>query len=284
MVKIRSKSLTVVTVQCAAHTGNCGRRRAPPRVSHRARTRAGSSLSPPGTQLPFPLLLLLRSRARAEPSPSNAAGCVRAGQTSPPFSIPRTPTLQNPDPPHPAPPQLLPEPDFAVPRPESSPPLPAAIEAPRRALPLTPTTPLRPSSARFEPVVSFPASPSSSPTLFPFDSDAVGVGTPLRRRGRRAVPSAHAAGCSCACPAATATSLGAVGLPWPRAIPARRRPATPPAGNAERRRPCPCAPRAGHGLGLAVPYFCPKTRTSGFGTRRFRFPVKFQFQFCVLIL
>ena len=147
MVKIRSKSLTVVTMLRAAHTGDCGRRRAPPRVSHRARTRAGSSLSPPGTQLRFPLLLLLRSRARAEPSPSNATAGVRVGQTSPPFSTPRTPTLQNPDPPHPAPPQLLPEPDFAVPRPESSPPSLAAINPNPSSAPLSSTSILRPSSS-----------------------------------------------------------------------------------------------------------------------------------------
>jgi hypothetical protein len=72
------------------------------------------------------------------------------------------------------------------------------------------------------------------------------------------------------------TRCGPACLCWPFSCPAPL-PAGPAAGEGG-------APCAGRGLGLAVPCFAPKPELLVLEPRRFRFPVKFQFQFCVLIL
>ena len=128
------------------------------------------------------------------------------------------------------------------------PPSPAAIDAPVELRPRPSISYFRSTSARFESMVSFPATSSFFPSLSPRKTRAAGVGTPPRRRGRRAMPPAHPVDCSCAGPGAPAARLGVAGLPWPPCCLAPPTP-WPVAGKTDtpRRRPWPWWPWRGCG-------------------------------------
>ena len=151
------------------------------------------------------------SRAWVETSSNRAIAGRRADHPRRSASIARTPSR------------------FTSPRSSTTPSRARLSRSPAKSAPRTPRPPLlppeasplpssslsRPSSARFERTVRFLATSSFSPSLSPLKSRAAGVGTPPRRRGRRAVPPAHPADCSCAGPGAPAARLGVAGLPWP---------------------------------------------------------------------
>jgi len=166
----------------------------------------------------FSHLPLLRSRARAEPSPCSAPPLAAPAIVHRPSPFPRAKTFL-----------ALPRTCSAPPRARLSPNLAGssfrptvAIDVLHRSSALPSTNHLRPFSARLDDVVSFPVVHSTSPALSPFGSRAAAAGNTPRHRG---CPSA-AAGRLCAGPRAAAER------PAPSACPPRRRPASPPAGNA----------------------------------------------------
>ena len=168
------------------------------------RRRADASLSLSSEPCPFSPPPSPSSHAWVEPSSNRAIAGRRADHPRRSASIARTPSR------------------FTSPRSSTTPSRARLSRSPAKSAPRTPRPPLllpeasplpsnslsRPSSARFERTVRFLATSSFSPSLSPLKSRAAGVGTPPRRRGRRAGPPAHAAGCSCASPGAPAARLG----------------------------------------------------------------------------
>ena len=183
------------------------------------------------------------------PSPSSSS---RAGQAEreqshrrrrfrPPLAIPPRFPAPRAAQLHPAPPPLLPRTHLSFSSAESTTSTPADIVGRPDLRPLPSSSTFRPSSVRFECMVSFPATSSPSPTPFPSVPRAAGVGTPPWQSCLRRAP---AVGRPCAGPGSAAERPAPPGC-------AGRRPTPPSVGWPRRwrgRRATSVPTVAGHGV------------------------------------